>query len=260
MAPPTPDSGRSILDHPIITERYFFPRPDRPDAATVSVPTTAAVLECVHVRAAGPESKTVLFFHGNGEVVADYHPWFVRTLQDRGHGVMLAEYRGYGGSTGQPCLVDMLGDVEPIFAALGQPEHQVIVFGRSVGSTYALETVARHPGVAGLILESGIADPLERILLRVSPEELGTTRSELAAAVQQHLDPQRKLARLQAPLLVLHAKHDSLVDATHGRRLASWGDPASTELVLLSEGDHNSVMMMNYHRYWEAVDRFVARL
>ena len=40
------------------------------------------------------------------------------------------------------------------------------------------------PKRAGLIIESGIADPLERVLLRVEPEEVDATASELAAAAR----------------------------------------------------------------------------
>ena len=91
-----------------------------------------------------------------------------------GWDLLLAEYRGYGGSTGEPLLGRMLDDVEAVLRAAGPPE-RLVVFGRSVGSLFALEAVARCPGVAGLVLESAIADPLERLLLRVTPRELGVT-------------------------------------------------------------------------------------
>lgn len=248
----------SILDHPLLSERYFFPRPDRPDAPVRRVQTAAAELACLH--AAAPEgSPTVLFFHGNGEVVADYHPWLGREWSKRGCGLLAAEYRGYGGSTGAPCLVGMLSDVDALLQACGCAEEQVVVFGRSVGSIYALELAARHPRVAGLILESGIADPLERIRLRVHPAELGTTEAALTAEVETHLDHRRKLERYGGPLLVLHAEHDTLVDCSHGRRLAAWGAAGGSELVLLSEGDHNSVMMLNWSEYWRAADDFLQR-
>jgi pimeloyl-ACP methyl ester carboxylesterase len=154
----------------------------------------------------------------------------------------------------------MLDDVDAVFDALGLPAEQLLVFGRSVGAMYALELVARHPGVAGLVLESGIADPLERILLRVRPEELGATLAELQAAAERHLDHQRKLAAYRGPLLVLHAEHDSLIDASHAERLASWGEPSHSRLVLLPEGDHNSVMMLNWATYWAEIDGLVERL
>lgn len=249
----------SLLDHPVLGERYFFPRREIPDGPIVQVDVGDAKLGCLHEPAQAGR-PTVIVFHGNGEVVADYWPGLVTPWRERGFGVLLAEYRGYGGSTGRPCLVGMLDDVDAILAASGASPHQVLAFGRSVGSIYALELAARHPAIAGLVLESGIADLLERIRLRVQPAELGGTDEELAAEVAAHLDHRAKLARYGGPLLVLHAAGDTLVDCSHGRRLASWGRPNRTELVLLDEGDHNSVMMLNWRDYWHAIDRFVAPL
>ncbi|MBW2529715.1 MAG: alpha/beta fold hydrolase [Deltaproteobacteria bacterium] len=249
----------SLLDRPVLSERYFFPRREMPEGPLRPVDVGDASLSCLHVPAEAGR-PTVLFFHGNGEVVADYWPWLVDAWRQRGFGVMLAEYRGYGGSTGTPCLVGMLDDVDALLAATGCADGEVLVFGRSVGSIYALELARRHPTVAGLVLESGIADVLERIRLRVRPAELGTTDEGLAAEVAAHLDHRAKLDRYRGPLLVMHAAGDSLVDCSHGQRLASWGSPDDTELVLLDQGDHNSVMMLNWSEYWRTIDRFVARL
>jgi len=249
----------SLLDQPVLSQRYFFPRPDVPAAPLVRVEVGEAVLACCH-EPGGPGAPTVLFFHGNGEVVADYHPWLIDEWRKRGFGVFLAEYRGYGGSTGTPCLVGMLADVDALLAASGCAPREVLVFGRSVGSIYALELAARHPDIAGLVIESGIADPLERIRLRVHAAELGTTDEALEREVAAHLDHRRKLASLHGPLLVLHGEHDSLVDSSHGKRLAAWGPRDRTQLVMLSEGDHNSVMIQNWDEYWRTIDSFVDRV
>jgi hypothetical protein len=62
----------SPFDHPLVSERYFFPRsgspPDRLD-----VPVAGAVLACSH-RLLDPSWPTMIHFHGNGEIVADYVP------------------------------------------------------------------------------------------------------------------------------------------------------------------------------------------
>ena len=249
----------SLLDHPVLSQRYFFPRPDLPAAPLVRIAVKGAQLACCHAPG-DPGAPTLIFFHGNGEVIADYHPWLIDQWRKRGFGVLLAEYRGYGGSTGTPCLVGMLADVDAMLTATGCDPEQVVVFGRSVGSIYALELAARHPNIAALVLESGIADPLERIRLRIRAAEIGTTDDGLAAEVDAHLNHRDKLARVRNPLLVLHAEHDSLVPASHGERLAAWGPQDRTDLVLLSEGDHNSVMMHNWDEYWRTVDAFVGRV
>jgi len=251
----TDDSETSILDHPLIAERYFFPRPDAPDDV-FEVDAGDAVLACHHHRP-HPGGRTVIHFHGNGETVADYVPWFPELMEQRGLNTFLAEYRGYGASSGTPLYGRMLEDTEAIVGAVGQPEERLVIFGRSVGSTYALELVGRHPGVFGLILESGIADPLERLLIRFRPEELGVTEQALAAAAAARLDHRAKLAGLRGRLLVMHAADDSLLDVSHGERLAAFGPAGRTELLVFPHGDHNAIMMVNLHAYWAAIDRFL---
>jgi hypothetical protein len=246
----------SVLDHPLVSRRYFFPSED-PPAEPFLVRHGDITLQCALERP-HPDGVTVVFFHGNGEIVADYQPWLGRTLAKRGLNLLAVEYRGYGGSSGTPCLVDMLGDGEAVWRAAELEPSRTIVFGRSVGSIYALELAARQPTIRALVLESGLADLLERILLRVEPAEIGTTREELAAETQAHLDPARKLARYGGPLLVLHAAGDTLVDRSHGERLASWGTAGKTRLVLLPDGDHNSVVRANWGDYWQAFDELVA--
>ena len=232
----------SILDHPVISERYFFPRSDFLDCPT-NVAVDGAVLGC-YVRAPHQNGPLLVHFHGNGEVVGDYLPDWADAFVERGINVFLAEYRGYGSSTGDPTLVRMLDDVTPIYEAAKTVSSPVFVYGRSVGSIYALELAKRHPQVAGLILESGIADPLERILLRVTPSEIGSTDDKVAAEAARHLDHKGKLSELRSPVLVFHARYDHLVDVSHGARLASWaGEDA--EFVCFDRGDHNSILACN---------------
>src|SRR5207248_3030364 len=111
---------------------------------------------------------------------------------------------------------------------------------------------------AGLIIESGIADPLERVLIRVKPEELGATAAELADEVRARLDPQPKLKAYGGPVLVLHAEHDSMVNSDHARKNASYAKHAT--LRLLPEGDHNNVFDENREEYLAAMREFLKGL
>jgi pimeloyl-ACP methyl ester carboxylesterase len=243
-----------LLDHPLIAERYFFPRRDLP-RARLDVEAGDARLAC-GLHRADPEGHTVVHFHGNGEVVADWQDGFDEAVQGMGWDLLLAEYRGYGGSTGEPLLGRMLDDVGPIMRAAGSPE-KVVVFGRSVGSLFALEAVARFPGVAGLILESAIANPLERLLLRVDPRELGATQAAFEAAVAARLDQRAKLAGYRGPVLLLHSRHDGLVEVDHAERLAAWAGDRAT-LRIFEAGDHNSILAENTPAYLGEVGRFLA--
>ncbi|MHC4946620.1 MAG: alpha/beta hydrolase [Planctomycetota bacterium] len=244
----------SILDHPLIAERYFFPRPVRFDDP-FWVDLGEAKLACYFSKN-HPGAKTVVHFHGNGEIVCDYFDDFLARIYEMGLNCFLAEYRGYGMSTGRPALAGMLGDAERIIDSIGEPPENLILFGRSIGSLYAIHCASRFPQVAGLIIESGIADVLDRLLFRVQPEELGATLEEIQAAVNKDLDNERKLAAFHGPALIMHTRHDGLLDLSHAERLHAW-TRGSKELKVFEKGDHNSILFMNYHEYFKLVEEFV---
>ena len=242
----------TIFDHRLITERYFFPRPDALDDA-VEIEVDGATLKCASHRPHGGDAPLLVHFHGNGEVAGDYVPDVAELFAKAGLDTFFVEYRGYGRSSGVPGLARMLGDVGRVLGALDVPRERTFVYGRSIGSIYAIEAAHREPGLGGLILESGIADPLERVLLRVSPEELGVTREALEAEAKACFDHEGKLGAFPGPVLVLHAANDGMVDRTHAERNARWA--RRSELVLFPRGDHNSILAYNLPAIVERVRR-----
>lgn len=244
-----------LSDHKLISERYFFPRHQDPSEAHF-VQGAAGKLACA--RRDYGHAKTLLHFHGNGEVVGDYFPSFSELIDGLGLNTFHAEYRGYGASEGEPQLAAIFDDLGAIQEAAGPPE-SLVVFGRSIGSIYAIEFASRYPGIAGLVLESGIADVLERILLRVSPEELGVSIEEMRSAFGERFDHKSKLGAYGGPCLVLHADHDHLVGREHAEQNAAWAG-GDARLVILPRGDHNSIFYENRSQYISELREFFAKL
>lgn len=244
----------SFLDHPILSSRYFYPWPNR-FAEPFFVEGAGFRLGCRyrHVHAAAP---TIIHFHGNGESVADYLGEFEERIISLGANLLLAEYRGYGMSSGVPALAAMLDDVELIVQASGMPPERIVFFGRSLGSLYALHGAWRYPQAAGLIIESGLADPLERILVRVEPQEVGATRDELQAATERYLNQHEKMGGFKGRVLVMHTCHDDLVPVSHAERLYAWANDPK-ELLIFERGDHNTILPTNQEAYFRAVATFI---
>src|SRR5262249_14344937 len=148
-------NSSTILDHPIVSSRYFFPRRDSISEPYWVEAADGSRLACYrHV--VNPDAKTVPYFHGTGEVRAHYLPDFPAWIARAGCNCLLVEYRGYGMSTGHPALAGMLEDVVPILQSLNIPDRKIVLFGRSIGSLYALHGVYRRPQIGGLIIESGV--------------------------------------------------------------------------------------------------------
>lgn len=252
--------SKSILDHKIVSSRYFFPRAEGFDNP-FWVDCGGAELACYY-RQNHPHAKTIVFFHGNGEIVADYIDFFVPIFDQLGFNCFLSEYRGYGLSTGNPGLVKMLSDVGTVINAIGQPPENLVLFGRSVGSLYAVHGVSLFPTIAGLIVESGIAEVFERLLLRVRPEELDITLERMEQEVEIHFNNQEKLKQYNGPMLVMHARHDSLVHFSHSQRLYEWGiEPEGVKnLKIFDNGDHNDIFAVNAQEYIQQLAAFLKNI
>ncbi len=246
-----------LLNHPLISQRYFFPRQGGLSEPYM-IEVDGAQLACSY-HEVDPQARTLVHFHGNGEIVDDWLDGFVEAIAHVGLNCFLAEYRGYGRSTGEPQLGKMLEDVEATIAALQLPPEQLIIFGRSVGAIFALEAVRLFPDVAGLVIESGIADVRERLLLRVHPQELGVSLAEFDAVVDSRLNHQLKMAAYPGPVLIMHTRHDDLVSARHAEKFNDWA-AGRKELKIFPRGNHNDIMFVNAQEYFSTLYRFIDSL
>lgn len=248
-----PDHAASILDLPQISGSYFFPQ-DRCVDEPLIVNVPGARLHCFH-RVVAPQNLTLVHFHGNGEAVADYVPDMADELANLGLNSLFIEYRQYGGSTGEAHLVAMLGDGEAAIHAAGLVPERMLVLGRSMGSLYAIELAHRLPRIAGLIIESGIADAAERFLKYADLSAAGVTEAAVPAEVQRHFNHKRKLSDYRGPVLILHTERDGLIDISHAERNHRWAGGTEKQLVRFPQGNHNTILARNRVQYFQAISR-----
>ena len=181
-------------------------------------------------------------------------------FDEMGLNQLFIEYRDYGGSSGQAELVAMLDDGEAVMQAVGIAPEKAIVFGRSIGSLHAIELARRQLNIAGLIIESGIADPSERFLTYADLEFSGISESDVRAEVAKYFDHQLKLSSYTNPLLILHTENDGLIDISHAERNLEWAGSKSKSLVRFPKGNHNSIYPSNKKHYIAAVEDFIDEL
>src|SRR5208282_2749154 len=82
-------------------------------AEEVLIPVETGVVIGGRFYAAGISESTLLFFHGNGEIVADYEDLGPLYTQ-QGFNFFPVDYRGYGRSTGTPTVTAMMRDCHVI--------------------------------------------------------------------------------------------------------------------------------------------------
>jgi pimeloyl-ACP methyl ester carboxylesterase len=260
-------SDYSCLDRPEVLAFLFHPRPEPgasdtptsaaetsvPGTADVLIPVTGAAVVGARLHLADRAAPSILFFHGNGEIVADYDD--LGPLYNRmGINFLAADYRGYGRSTGRPTVTAMMHDCHTVLAFVGAWlagrgfSGPLFMMGRSLGSASALELADAHPGrLSGLIVESGFAcaGPLLQ-LLGVDPAAVGF-REETGF---RHID---KIARWTKPLLIIHAEFDHIIPFSDGRRLFDACPSPQKHLLKIPGADHNSIFMAGLDAYLAAI-------
>jgi len=256
-------------DRPEVCRYYFFPQPGHPLGASDRGAPVALVLGD-GTRVGGywshplPAAPTLLYLHGNGERIVDQLSTWPDWARRAGANLLCLDYPGYATSEGTPTFSSCCQAAQAALDfLLGRPIAEVpavVVVGRSIGSLFALDLVARNPGprLRGLALESGIADLGLRLAVRVPFDQVAIDRAALEAAVAIDFDQQAKLARVAGPVLVLHTEQDDIVPIWHGERLAEWAGPRLLRFVRLAAGDHNTIQLYNEQTYVDALTELVS--
>jgi uncharacterized protein len=158
------------------------------------------------------DEPVVIYFHGNGEIVASRAARH-RELAANGTGIVALSYRGYMGSTGSPTEEGLLRDAEAAyrFATSRYPASPVVLWGHSLGSGVAVALAARHP-VAKVILEAPFSSTVDVAALRfpIVPVRwlmLDQFRSD------------QRIDAVRAPLLIMHGDQDWVIPISLGERL-----------------------------------------
>ncbi|MFA7383513.1 MAG: alpha/beta hydrolase [Desulfurivibrionaceae bacterium] len=252
------------LDHPEVVAALFYPRRDTtppPDGAQDHLIEVepGVVLGARFFLTADPAAINLLFFHGNGEVVADYDEAGPQ-YNAQGINFLAIDYRGYGQSSGTPTVTSLIRDahrvltwVQAWLAEQGRTGH-LVVMGRSLGSVPAIELAASEKAVSGLIVESGIARtlPLLRII-GLDPQTLGFAEADGFGNLE-------KIAQVQTPTYILHAQHDQLIPLVQAEELQSVCGARSKEFQMIPCADHNNILALAGKLYFQAIKQFLRRV
>src|SRR5450759_3572289 len=206
----------------LVQRAFIFPIPQTartsPDAAGFPeaeehVLTTADGEKVIiwHVPAR-PGHAVVLHFPGNGDYLAGL-VGRLRGITADGTGLVALSYRGYAGSSGQPSEQGLLRDAAAAyaFAATRYSADRIVVWGFSLGSGVAVALAADRP-VGKLILEApctSIVD-IAGSLLRIVP---------VRWLIRDQFRSDERIARVAAPLLIMHGLRDPTIPITFGERL-----------------------------------------
>mmetsp|Transcript_3016 Transcript_3016/g.10881 ORF Transcript_3016/g.10881 Transcript_3016/m.10881 type:complete len:366 (+) Transcript_3016:88-1185(+) len=210
--------------------------------------------------------KVIVYFHGNGEVVTDYH-LVAPTFHQLGADLMVFDFRGYGWSTGTPALSCLQKDAAGVAEKLprymskyGLDDKKLFLFGRSLGAIPAAH-LAVQPTVSeqfsGVIFESGAFFLKETSVAR----QMATMMpggEQLYAMVPEATNTFEQLAAIKLPMLIIHGTADSIVPYGQAEKAHNQArNSSSKKLVPITGGDHNDLMVTYQQQYFSSIGEFL---
>lgn len=205
-------------------------------------------------------APTILFFHGNGEIVEDYNDVGPLYLE---HNInfFVTDYRGYGWSSGEPSVSSLLKDSHAVYAGVRQYLQEngfsdiLFIMGRSLGSACAIEIAAQYnDDIQGLILESGFAETLPLA------KAIGIDLAASGITEEQTFNNAGKIRNVTKPTFILHGQLDGLIPLWQAEKLHAECGARSKELQVVPGADHNSLIAVGGKYYFQAIKQFVDRV
>lgn len=220
----------------LFQSRFLYPamqevHPPAPGFTEVKLPTSDGLTLNAHWQPPEAAQPSVVFFHGNGGSLAGATAE-TQLLATQGYGILLVNYRGYGGNPGKPSEDGLYADGRAAMAFLknaGVDPARTIVIGNSIGSGPAMQ-MAREFNPAALILVS----PFDS-LAEVAADALPLVPVRML--IRDQYDNVSKIGELGMPILIQHGTADRVVPYAHGQRLAAAG--RSTTLQTYEGAGHD---------------------
>ncbi|MGB0748881.1 MAG: alpha/beta hydrolase [Magnetospiraceae bacterium] len=184
---------------------------------------------------AAPRGRpTIVIFHGNAGNLAS-RDFKARVYLDAGFGVVLAEYRGYGGNPGNPTEEGLYIDARTILDDLvrkGVRPELTVLYGESLGTGVAIQMATEGRGAA-VVLEAPY-----------------TTLPDMAAnyypwapvrqLMKDRFESIEKIGNLSIPILVMHGDEDRTIPVFMARDLAA-AATGTAQLVIFPGGGHTDL-------------------
>ena len=193
-----------------------------------------------------PGRAALLYFGGNAEDVGAS----IGTFADRlpGHSLYFVNYRGYGGSTGQPSERVLVDDAVALYDRLHARHAEISVLGRSLGSGVAVQLAAERD--------------IERLVL-VTPFDsmVGVARAHfgwlpVGLLMLDRYDSASRAPAISAEALVVIAEEDEVIPRARSEALVD-AFPARPRVVVLEGARHNEIDLDP--RYLDEVVSFLRR-
>ena len=198
------------------------------------------------------KSPLIIYFHGNAGNL--YHRFdYANKLYNMNNDVLLVSYRGYAKSTGKPnekgIYID--GDAAVNFAidSLGYKEREITIFGRSLGTTVAINT-GQNRNFRSIILVTPLTSGKDMAV------SMGLGAFKFIAG--DSFNSIDKINNLMSSILIIHGDQDELIPFYMGEKLFS-SYMGNKKMVTIKGGGHNDLEDIDPKLFWGEIEEFLKK-
>jgi hypothetical protein len=176
-------------------------------------------------------APVIVYFHGNGGHLG-YRNQRMEQFAAAGFGVLMPEYRGYGGNPGSPSAAGFYLDAQAALDFLASqqiaPDRQVF-YGESLGTGVAVWAAAQHEAMA-LVLEAPFTSAAD-----IAQDRFPWLPARLL--LTDRFDSLSVIGNVRAAVFVMQAEDDLIVPVRFGRALFA-AAPEPKESLFAAAGGH----------------------
>tara|TARA_B100000315_G_C14494723_1_gene549366 strand:- start:324 stop:1073 length:750 start_codon:yes stop_codon:yes gene_type:complete len=247
------------MDLNILSSFLFHPRQSYQDIGEndILIDVEDSVQVGIRLHLINQSAPIILFFHGNGEISPEYDD-IARVYNQKNINFIIADFRGYGFSNGEPNAKNTQSDayiiLDFVLKYLKEKNYpgSLILMGRSLGSVSVLGLAQRYPkDFSGLIIESGFAD--EEPLFNL----IGTTPESAGFKKEDGFLNGDKIKNYNGPLLIIHAEQDHIVPFNQGQLLHDLCPSGNKKLLPIPNANHNNILEVNLQKYFKEIESFI---
>jgi fermentation-respiration switch protein FrsA (DUF1100 family) len=207
-----------------------------------------AVINAIHFKVENPKG-VILYFHGNQGNLQRWGSiteYFVNKQFD----VFIMDYRTYGKSTGALNEPALYKDAEFMYNYVKKlyPESNIVVYGRSLGTTFATYVASRH-NPKMLILETPYYSMVDVAKNRFPLIPVGQF-------MNYHFPTYKFINDVKCNISILHGTSDKVVPFSSGEKLYQTSPKTRTSFISIEGAKHNNLIDFEaYHREIDAIFR-----
>ncbi len=221
-------------------DSLIYPAPDtvgvrltEPDFRRVTIETSDGETLVAYWHPPEANEASIIVFHGNGDA-AVFQTKKGGALEATGFGVLLAEYRGYGESSGVPSEEGLRLDALAAFDfAAEKTTGPVGLYAHSLGAAVAVK-LATEREIFALVLESPF-DSLEAVAQSRFPW------LPVRLLLRHPFRSDKMIGQIEAPILIMHGSRDRVIPIAHGKRLTEFAPP-DIQFVSVEGAGHNNLL------------------